>query len=176
MQNAALLHPAAPPGIQALRGTGLTDGHAVLIVGPVSRRSELDGLVSSVASIRGVGYAYVERRDGDAAQVRVITARPVALASELRVALRGRVVACTWVGDRFEVRLAGHAPRTRDVGTPRFDHRVASDLDRALGFDVYDPAPTRRYGRPVPTRPPARAALARHAGLVPGRLALGAGR
>jgi len=178
MQNAAHLHPASPPPVLALRGAGLTDGAAALVVHPVRPGPGLDAVVSAVSAIRGVRCVSVNRHDGDTARLQVTTARPVALASELRVALRHSLAACTWAGGSFGIRLAGAAPATQATDAPRFDHRVASDFDRALGFDVYARQPVHavRGREPAPRHPPARPALNRAAGRAPGRLALGAGR
>lgn len=154
MKNAAPQSPSSPFATLAL-GAGLTDGDAAVVLRPVGSAALAAELLAAVEGIRGVGLARIVRHDGDALELDLATTRPVALASELRTALRRRIVSCSAVAGRFVVVLDGDAARV-DASRPRFDHRVASDFDRAMGFDAYAaPAATPRRatasaGRAVP--------------------------
>lgn len=156
MKNAALRSPSSFASLAL--GAGLTDGHATVVLRPVVPGGLAAELRGAVSGIRGVGAARVVRHEGDVLELEVSTVRPIALASELRTVLRRRIVTCSALAGRFVVVLDGNAAAPQ-LTTPRFDHRVASDFDRAMGFDSYVPAPA-----PAPRRRPAASPADRSAG------------
>lgn len=146
----------APVTLPALGSAGLTDGVATVVVRPVRTAAERDRLVARIGEVRGVGVAYAARHDGEVLTIGVTTTRPVALAGELRVAVRREVRSLTATAGRFDVQLAGRPAAPGTASRPRFDHRVASAADHALGLDRYPTAPaaaSRGRRAPAPSVP-----------------------
>jgi PAS domain S-box-containing protein len=92
----------------------LTIGDVGIVVRPVSSSAHLREILDAVSSIKGIDRAAVDRVHGDTAHVRAHADRPVALASELRSALRQRIVSCTAGEGQLVVELAaGTGPTDR---------------------------------------------------------------
>ncbi|CAB4899076.1 unannotated protein [freshwater metagenome] len=93
----------------------LTIGDVGIVVRPILSSAQLRETLDAISSIKGIDRATLDRLQGDTAHVLAHAERPVALASELRAALRQRVVSCSATDGSITVELApAPAPHPRD--------------------------------------------------------------
>lgn len=124
--------------LDRLGGAALSNGDVPVRVRGVRDGAHLDGLITAMRAIRGVGTVTLRAYESVHEPVLVLrTTRPVAIASELRTGLGRQVTSCVVSEGRIELELEGGGPRT------------AGRRPRPAGSDRGAP-PRPRDGEPVP--------------------------